>query len=167
MDNSSCPAHTSVKGMQWSLGTLVLLRVLYSRLPLTSLGERLEKAMNETWWAFVCSLCGTLRMSGAEGTDLTMWRIWEFADIGQRIWEKIINSRKIMNAGLFCTLPWLLEGNVFTWMSLSTRSTLQVFDLGTENKWAFLALLFDMQGMMSILPQIDGRPYHPALDYFL
>lgn len=72
-----------------------------------------------------------------------------------------------MNTGFFCTLPWLLEGNLFTFITLSIRSILQVFDLGTENKWVFLALLFEVEGMMSLLSQTDRTPYHPALDYFL
>lgn len=73
-----------------------------------------------------------------------------------------------MNAGLFCTLPCLLEGNLFSFMTLSNSwSILQEFDLGTENKWAFLALLFEVQGMISVLSQTGGRPYHPALHYFL
>lgn len=72
-----------------------------------------------------------------------------------------------MSAGLFCTLLWLPEGILFTFMTLANRSVLEVFDLGTENKWVFLALLLEVEGMMSFLSQTDGRPYHPALDYFL
>lgn len=39
-----------------------------------------------------------------------------------------------MNVGHFCTLLWLLEANLFTFLTLSIRSTLQVFDLGTQKK---------------------------------
>lgn len=46
----------------------------------------------------------------------------------------MINSGKRMNAGHFCTLLWQLEGNLLTLLILSTRSTLQGFDLGTQNK---------------------------------
>lgn len=75
--------------LQFSVGTFVLLCVLCSCLPLTLLGETLEKLMNETWWAFAAfvghSGCLVLR---AEGTDMTVWRIWEFVDPGQRILGK-------------------------------------------------------------------------------
>lgn len=37
-----------------------------------------------------------------------------------------------MNTGFVCTLPWPLEGNLFSLGSLSTRSTLQILDLSTE-----------------------------------
>jgi len=94
-----------------------------------------------------------------QGTDLADCRIWEpgTEDLGEK---------RVMCCERW-SLLWLLEGNLFTLLTLASRSILQIVDLGTENKMSISTTdICEVEGTVYILSKEERTPYYSVLDFF-